>query len=128
MSDQLLKEILDEIKMIKSDVSDIRNSVANRKSNSRFNHKMNRKPGYQPYYDTQAMFDYCDSNGTHPMDLTPEEMDRFRLRERKPQNEAIFDARPAPEDINTIIIDALDRIEAKLDVLQIETAHLRRVR
>ncbi len=41
---------------------------------------------------------------------------------------ALYDARSLQEDINMRIIDTLDRIEAKLDVLQMETAHIRRVR
>lgn len=41
---------------------------------------------------------------------------------------ALYDARSVQGDINTRIIDTLDRIEAKLDVLQMETAHIRRVR
>ncbi len=40
---------------------------------------------------------------------------------------ALYDARSVQEDINSRIIDTLDRIEAKLDVLQMETAHIRRV-
>lgn len=41
---------------------------------------------------------------------------------------ALFDAREVQNDINERIISALGRIEAKLDVLQMETAHLRRVK
>lgn len=41
---------------------------------------------------------------------------------------ALYDARSVQEDVNTRIIDALERIEAKLDVLQMETAHIRRIK
>lgn len=41
---------------------------------------------------------------------------------------ALYDARSVQEDINSRIIDTLDRIEAKLDVLQMETAPLRKAR
>ena len=41
---------------------------------------------------------------------------------------ALFDAREVQNDVNERIISALERIEAKVDVLQLETAHLRRVK
>ncbi|NLC47619.1 MAG: hypothetical protein GX766_10880 [Firmicutes bacterium] len=41
---------------------------------------------------------------------------------------ALFDFREVQNDINERIISALGRIEAKLDVLQMETAHLRRIK
>ncbi|MGB9859717.1 MAG: hypothetical protein ACPLQP_07295 [Moorellaceae bacterium] len=41
---------------------------------------------------------------------------------------ALFDARSVQEDINARIFSTLERIEAKIDVLQMETAHLRRVK
>ncbi|MDH7578046.1 MAG: hypothetical protein QHH75_09560 [Bacillota bacterium] len=41
---------------------------------------------------------------------------------------ALYDARSVQEDVNNRIINTLDRIEAKLDVLQMETAHIRRIR
>jgi hypothetical protein len=41
---------------------------------------------------------------------------------------ALFDAREVQNGINERIITTLDRIEAKVDVLQLETAHLRRVK
>lgn len=41
---------------------------------------------------------------------------------------ALFDAREVQNDINERIVSALERIEAKVDVLQMETAHLRRVK
>ncbi len=40
---------------------------------------------------------------------------------------ALYDARSVQEDVNSRIINTLDRIEAKLDVLQMETAHIRRI-
>ncbi|BCV20345.1 hypothetical protein [Moorella sp. Hama-1] len=41
---------------------------------------------------------------------------------------ALFDARSVQEDINARIFSTLERIEAKIDVLQMETAHIRRVK
>lgn len=41
---------------------------------------------------------------------------------------ALFDAREVQNDVNERIMSTLDRIEAKVDVLQLETAHLRRVK
>lgn len=38
---------------------------------------------------------------------------------------ALYDARSVQNDINTRIIDTLERIETKIDVLQMETAHVR---
>ena len=39
---------------------------------------------------------------------------------------ALYDARSVQEDIHSKIIDTLDRIEAKLDVLQMETTSIRK--
>ncbi len=41
---------------------------------------------------------------------------------------ALFDAREAQKDVNTEMFATLNRIEAKLDVLQMETAHLKRIK
>lgn len=41
---------------------------------------------------------------------------------------ALFDAREVQNDVNERLISTLGRIEAKVDVLQLETAHLRRVK
>lgn len=41
---------------------------------------------------------------------------------------ALFDAREVQNDVNDRIIDVLNRIEAKVDVLQMETASIRRVK
>ena len=41
---------------------------------------------------------------------------------------ALFDARAVQNDVNERIITSLDRIEAKIDILQLETAHLRQVK
>ena len=41
---------------------------------------------------------------------------------------ALFDAREVQSDVNERLISTLERIEAKVDVLQLETAHLRRVK
>ena len=38
---------------------------------------------------------------------------------------ALFDAREVQKDINIDIVRSLRRVEAKIDVLQMETAHLR---
>jgi len=39
----------------------------------------------------------------------------------------LFDARNVQNDVNERLISALDRIEGKIDVLQLETAHIRRI-
>lgn len=41
---------------------------------------------------------------------------------------ALYDAREVQNDVNERIINALGRIEAKVDVLQMETASIRRVK
>ena len=41
---------------------------------------------------------------------------------------ALFDAREVQNDKNETIINALERIEAKVEVLQMETAHVRKVK
>ena len=41
---------------------------------------------------------------------------------------ALFDAREVQQDVNQRVISTLDRIEAKIDVLQLETAHIRRLK
>jgi cell division protein FtsB len=41
---------------------------------------------------------------------------------------ALYDARSVQNDINTRIIDTLERIETKIDVLQMETAHVRKLK
>jgi len=41
---------------------------------------------------------------------------------------ALFDARETQKEINEKIISTLARIEAKVDVLQMETAHVRRIK
>lgn len=40
----------------------------------------------------------------------------------------LFDAREVQNDINQQILNTLQRVEAKIDVLQMETAHIRRVK
>jgi ABC-type phosphate transport system auxiliary subunit len=40
----------------------------------------------------------------------------------------LYDFREVQNDINERIVSTLDRIEAKVDVLQLETAHIRRVK
>ena len=41
---------------------------------------------------------------------------------------SLFDAREVQNDVNERIVSTLERVEAKVDVLQLETAHLRRVK
>ena len=41
---------------------------------------------------------------------------------------ALFDDREIQKEINDKVINTLDRIEGKIEVLQIETAHIRRVK
>lgn len=62
-------------------------------------------------------------------------LDKNQLKlETRIENEIIdkirvlYEARSVQEDINTRIIEALERIETKIDVLQMETAHIRRVK
>jgi len=63
-----------------------------------------------------------------------EEVKEIRQSQVRMENElvekvrALFDAREAQNDVNERIINALGRIEAKVDVLQLETAQLRRVK
>ncbi|MDD4563110.1 MAG: hypothetical protein PHW39_08555 [Syntrophomonadaceae bacterium] len=40
----------------------------------------------------------------------------------------LYDSREVQNDVNERIISTLERLEAKIDVLQLETAHLRRVK
>lgn len=40
----------------------------------------------------------------------------------------LYDFREVQNDVNERIISTLERLEAKVDVLQLETAHLRRVK
>lgn len=40
----------------------------------------------------------------------------------------LYDFREVQNDINERLISTLDRIEAKVDVLQLETAHIRRIK
>lgn len=41
---------------------------------------------------------------------------------------ALFDAREVQNEKNDTIINALERIETKIEILQIETAHVRKVK
>lgn len=41
---------------------------------------------------------------------------------------SLFDAREVQNDVNERIINTLERIEAKVDVLQLETASIRRIK
>jgi len=40
----------------------------------------------------------------------------------------LHDFRTTQEEVNKTVIERLDRIEVKVEVLQIETAHIRRVK
>ncbi|WP_235811146.1 hypothetical protein [Syntrophomonas wolfei] len=68
------------------------------------------------------------------MDNLETKVDKVDASQVRMENEltekvrALFDAREVQNDINERIIMALGRIEAKVDVLQLETAHLRRVK
>lgn len=42
--------------------------------------------------------------------------------------DALFDAREVQKEMNERIFPTLDRLEAKIDVLQMETAHIRRIK
>lgn len=63
-----------------------------------------------------------------------EDMQEVRQSQVRMENEltekvrALFDAREVQNNVNERIISTLDRIEAKVDVLQLETAHLHRVK
>lgn len=41
---------------------------------------------------------------------------------------SLFDAREVQQEVNERIFTSLDRLEAKVDVLQLETAHLKRIK
>lgn len=41
---------------------------------------------------------------------------------------ALFDAREVQQEVNQRIFSSLDRLEAKVDVLQMETAYLKRIK
>ncbi|MHB1651452.1 MAG: hypothetical protein ACYCVD_03115 [Desulfitobacteriaceae bacterium] len=41
---------------------------------------------------------------------------------------ALFDAREVQKEVNERVFNQLDRIEAKIDVLQLETSHVRRAK
>ncbi|HBQ87198.1 MAG TPA: hypothetical protein DD811_12090 [Syntrophomonas sp.] len=63
-----------------------------------------------------------------------EEVKDIRQSQVRMENEltekvrALFDAREVQNNVNERIINTLERVEAKVDVLQLETAHLRRVK
>jgi len=71
--------------------------------------------------------DNIDKLGTHMEN-------NISIRELRIENEvidkvrALFDVREVQNDVNERIINALNRIEAKVDVLQMETASIRRVK
>ena len=43
------------------------------------------KTSWKPYFDLEAMDEYCKEKGVHPADLSGEEMKQFKLRERQPE-------------------------------------------
>ena len=65
---------------------------------------------------------------------TAKRLDRIEESIFKFENEtvdkikALFDAREVQTDVNEKILSTLGRIEAKVDVLQMETAHIRRIK
>lgn len=55
-------------------------------------------------------------------------MDTKLENETNDKVRALFDDREIQKEINAKIISTLDRIEAKVDVLQLETAHIHRIK
>ena len=54
---------------------------------------------------------------------------QVRMENELPENiRGLYDFGEVQNDVNERIISTLDRLEAKVDVLQLETAHLRRVK
>jgi len=90
--EKVLNQILAELKFIKdnqtkmeSRISELELQLTDKHSlTTKHPHKVKQstKPGFKPYFDINAMMDYCNSTGIHPADLTSEEMQQFRLRER----------------------------------------------
>jgi len=72
--------------------------------------------------------------GQTSLEARMDSLDKSQLKlEDRIENEiiekirALYDARSVQEDINSRIIDTLNRIEAKLDILQMERIPLRKV-
>jgi len=84
-----------------------------------------------------ALTEKVDSLETHVSNLNSrmDKLDnRFDKLELRLENEvidkirALYNARQSQQDINERIINTLARIEAKIDVLQMETASIRRIK
>lgn len=85
--EELLRKIMAKFEALETRVNSIEAIIAIKTNNKPIEkHLQSVKQGgekrYQPYFDINAMMDYCYSTGIHPADLTSEEMDRFRFREK----------------------------------------------
>ena len=71
---------------------------------------------------------------TEGQQMLSEKVNIIDLNQIRMENEltekirGLYDFREVQNDVNERIISTLDRLEAKVDVLQLETAHLRRVK
>lgn len=77
----------------------------------------------------KGQFTLEDRIGT--LEYKVDKIDASQVRMEKELTEkvrALFDAREVQKDVNERIISTLDRIEAKVDVLQLETASIRRIK
>jgi|GEM_PF-6495564 len=77
-----LKFLKDSQTKIESRISQLESLLITKPSPIRQPENQPKKPGWKPYFDINALMDYCDTTGIHPCDLTSEEMNKFRLRER----------------------------------------------
>ena len=68
------------------------------------------------------------------MDTLEQNMTQLRESQARMEHDltekitALFDTREVQKDINDRILGTLGRLEAKIDVLQMETAHIRRIK
>lgn len=116
MSEQLLKEILSELKNLNQRVGNFEEA---------------RQQLIKGQEKLEASQQHLKEELKNDIKQIDSKIDKLELRienEIIEKIRALYDARSVQEDINTRIIDTLYRIEAKLDVLQMETAHIRRVR
>jgi len=70
-------------------------------------------------------------NKVDKLDAKVDKLDANQIRMENELTEKIrglYDFREVQNDVNERIISTLERLEAKIDVLQLETAHLRRVK
>ncbi|MFA7148891.1 MAG: hypothetical protein WC109_08710 [Syntrophomonadaceae bacterium] len=71
---------------------------------------------------------------TEGQQMLSEKVNIIDLNQIRMENEltekirGLYDSREVQNDVNERIISTLERLEAKIDVLQLETAHLRRVK